>query len=110
MKILFAHRKPRPYGNFSIENHFQTLSPFLEKQSEVERWQAPFFRIASCRTLLLDPYSVNNIKEGFQKLNADEALRTELLAAGYENHTRFDPAMIAGQYLKIYQSFFPKKK
>jgi glycosyltransferase involved in cell wall biosynthesis len=43
MKLLFAHRKPRPYGNFSIENYFQTLSPFLEKEAEVEHWQAPFF-------------------------------------------------------------------
>jgi glycosyltransferase involved in cell wall biosynthesis len=60
--------------------------------------------------LLVDPYSVNSIKQGFQKLISDAALRTELLAAGYENCKRFDPAVIAGQYLKIYQSFFPKKK
>jgi glycosyltransferase involved in cell wall biosynthesis len=43
MKLLFAHRKPRPYGNFSIENYFQTLSPFLEKEAELEHWQAPHF-------------------------------------------------------------------
>ncbi len=43
MKLLFAHRKPRPYGNFSIENYFQTLSPFLEKEAELEHWQAPYF-------------------------------------------------------------------
>jgi hypothetical protein len=59
---------------------------------------------------LIDPYSINSIKQGFEKLISDEALRTELLAAGYENCTRFDPAVISGQYLKIYQSFFPKKK
>jgi len=35
-------------------------------------------------------------------------LRTELLAAGYENCQRFDPTVITGHYLKIYQSFFPK--
>ena len=43
MKLLFAHRKPRPYGNFSIENYFQTLSPFLEKEAELVHWQAPHF-------------------------------------------------------------------
>lgn len=43
MKLLFVHRKQRPYGNFSIENYFQTLSPFIEKEAEVEHWQAPFF-------------------------------------------------------------------
>jgi glycosyltransferase involved in cell wall biosynthesis len=66
--------------------------------------------VAGKGALLVDPYSVNSIKQGFQKLIADAALRTELLAAGYENCKRFDPAVIAGQYLKIYQSFFPKKK
>jgi glycosyltransferase involved in cell wall biosynthesis len=66
--------------------------------------------VAGKGALLIDPHSVNSIKKGFQRLISDEALRTELLAAGYENCKRFDPAVIAGQYLKIYQSFFPKKK
>jgi hypothetical protein len=43
MKLLFTHRKPRPYGNFSIENYFQILSHFLEKEAEVVYWQAPHF-------------------------------------------------------------------
>ncbi len=43
MKLLFAKRKPRPYGNFSIENYFETLRPFLEKEIEVTDWQAPNF-------------------------------------------------------------------
>jgi glycosyltransferase involved in cell wall biosynthesis len=66
--------------------------------------------VAGKGALLVDPYSVNSIKQGFQKLISNEALRTELLAYGYENCKRFDPAVIAGQYLKIYQGFFPKKK
>jgi glycosyltransferase involved in cell wall biosynthesis len=66
--------------------------------------------VAGKGALLIDPYSVNSIQQGFQKLISDEALRTQLLAAGYENCKRFDPVVIAGQYLKIYQSFFPKKK
>jgi len=43
MKLLFAKRKPRPYGNFSIENYFETLRPFLEKEIEVADWEAPRF-------------------------------------------------------------------
>lgn len=43
MKLLFANRKPRPYGNFSIENYFETLRPFLQKELEIKEWQAPFF-------------------------------------------------------------------
>jgi len=43
MKLLFAKRKPRPYGNFSIENYFETLRPFLAKEIEVADWEAPRF-------------------------------------------------------------------
>ena len=43
MKLLFANRKPRSYGNFSIESYFQTLSPMLAKEIEVRQWEAPKF-------------------------------------------------------------------
>ena len=43
MKIKFLHRKPRPYGNFSIENYFQTIGEQLSKKVEVSHWNAPFF-------------------------------------------------------------------
>jgi glycosyltransferase involved in cell wall biosynthesis len=66
--------------------------------------------VAGKGALLVDPFSVKSIKEGLQQLISNESLRNELIAAGFENCKRFDPAVIAGQYLKIYQSFFPKKK
>lgn len=43
MKLLFANRKPRPYGNFSIESYFQTLNPLLAKRIDVRQWEAPWF-------------------------------------------------------------------
>jgi glycosyltransferase involved in cell wall biosynthesis len=66
--------------------------------------------VAGKGALLVDPFSVKSIKEGILQLISNETLRNELISAGFENCTRFDPAVIAGQYLKIYQSFFPKKK
>jgi glycosyltransferase involved in cell wall biosynthesis len=66
--------------------------------------------VAGKGALLVDPFSVKSIKEGLQQLISNDSLRNELISAGFENCKRFDPAVIAGQYLKIYQSFFPKKK
>ena len=43
MKIKFLHRKARLYGNFSIENYFQTIGDQLSNKAEVSHWEAPFF-------------------------------------------------------------------
>jgi len=57
MKLLFAKRKPRPYGNFSIESYFDTLRPHIASALEVVDWTAPFFsnrilpRLSSIKSL-----------------------------------------------------------
>jgi glycosyltransferase involved in cell wall biosynthesis len=43
LKIKFLHRKARLYGNFSIENYFQTIGEQLSNKAEVSHWEAPFF-------------------------------------------------------------------
>ena len=43
LKVIFLHRKPRPYGNFSIENYFRTIAGKLAKKAEVDHWFAPHF-------------------------------------------------------------------
>jgi glycosyltransferase involved in cell wall biosynthesis len=43
VKLKYVHRKPRKYGNFSIENYFQTIGEQLSKKVEVYHWNAPFF-------------------------------------------------------------------
>jgi hypothetical protein len=43
MKITFVNRKPRPYGNFSIESYFKVIESELNKKAEVIQWNAPFF-------------------------------------------------------------------
>lgn len=43
MKVTFLHRKPRPYGNFSIENYFRTIGTALSTKVELTHWEAPCF-------------------------------------------------------------------
>jgi glycosyltransferase involved in cell wall biosynthesis len=66
--------------------------------------------VAGKGALLVDPFSVKSIKEGLQQLISNESLRNELIAAGFENCKRFDPAVVAQQYLKVYRSLLPKEK
>ena len=66
--------------------------------------------VAGKGALLVDPFSVKSIKEGLQQLISNESLRNELIAAGFENCKRYDPAVVAQQYLKVYRSLLPKEK
>lgn len=43
MKLKYVHRKPRNYGNFSIENYFRTIGDQLAKKISVSHWEAPYF-------------------------------------------------------------------
>lgn len=67
MKLLFAHRKQRPYGNFSIESYFQTLSPYLQKQVTVQHWKAPRFS----NGILPRYWSIKVLKAFVKKLRPD---------------------------------------
>jgi glycosyltransferase involved in cell wall biosynthesis len=51
----------------------------------------------------VDPYNVVEIKEGIQKLIADENYRNTLIQNGFENVKRFDAQHIANQYLELYK-------
>ncbi|MFN5440728.1 MAG: glycosyltransferase family 4 protein, partial [Flavobacteriia bacterium] len=66
--------------------------------------------VAGKGALLVDPFSVKSIKEGLQQLISNDSLRNELIAAGFENCKRFDPAVVAQHYLKVYRSLLPKEK
>jgi glycosyltransferase involved in cell wall biosynthesis len=43
LKVTFLHRRPRPYGNFSIENYFRTIGVELSTKVELTHWEAPSF-------------------------------------------------------------------
>jgi len=59
--------------------------------------------VAGEAACLVDPYSVDSIRNGFIKLIQDEAYRNELISKGFINSKRFDGQLIANKYLDIYK-------
>ncbi|WP_053990078.1 glycosyltransferase family 1 protein [Mangrovimonas sp. TPBH4] len=60
--------------------------------------------VAGAGACLVDPYSVNSIREGVKKVLGEEAYRQNLIVSGLENVKRFQLDVIAEQYLALYQS------
>ncbi len=58
--------------------------------------------VAGKGALLVDPFSVNEIKEGILKIINDGELRDSLTAHGRSNARRFNPSTIAKQYTALY--------
>lgn len=52
---------------------------------------------------LVDPYSVESIRDGINKIISDSAFRKHLIEVGHTNQKRFAPAAIASQYLDLYR-------
>lgn len=53
--------------------------------------------------LFVDPYSVNEIRQGFLTLINDDGLRNRLIVKGLHNVGRFRADKIANQYSMLYQ-------
>ena len=51
----------------------------------------------------VDPYNIDEIREGLKKLINDDFYREDLIQKGFENVKRFDPDKIAEQYDALYQ-------
>jgi glycosyltransferase involved in cell wall biosynthesis len=50
----------------------------------------------------VDPFDVNEIRKGFQKVISDEPYRNQLIGNGFENCKRFDKYAVAKQYVSVY--------
>jgi glycosyltransferase involved in cell wall biosynthesis len=59
--------------------------------------------VAGNAVCLVNPYSVESIRNGFQKIIKDVGYRELLVLNGFENIKRFSPNKIAGQYKKLYK-------
>lgn len=59
--------------------------------------------IANDSAYLVNPYDETSIREGVLKLCSDETLRHELLKKSKTNLERFQPQVIAKQYIEVYQ-------
>ena len=53
--------------------------------------------------LLVDPQSVDSIRDGFLRLIDDEFLRARLIAAGQDNVSPYTLDAVAASYLALYR-------
>jgi glycosyltransferase involved in cell wall biosynthesis len=59
--------------------------------------------VAGEGAFLVDPFSVESIREGIERLIKENDLRKELIEKGRENLKRFEPKDIAKQYQALYK-------
>ena len=59
--------------------------------------------VAGGAACLVDPFNVEEIRDGLKKIINDEGYRKELIKKGFENKKRFDAKTIAGQYAALYE-------
>jgi len=59
--------------------------------------------VAGEGALLVDPFSVDDIRKGVLRLIQDRGLREKLIQEGLENVKRFDAERIAGEYAAVYE-------
>lgn len=60
--------------------------------------------VAGTGAYFVNPFSVESIRDGIQKLKKDEKLRKVLIEDGLKNCERFNPEIIADLYKKLYLS------
>jgi glycosyltransferase involved in cell wall biosynthesis len=60
--------------------------------------------VAGDAACLVDPFDTADIRRGFERIIGDATYREGLVERGYRNVRRFDPDVIAGEYLRIYRS------
>ncbi|MAT54413.1 MAG: hypothetical protein CMN32_08000 [Saprospirales bacterium] len=60
--------------------------------------------VAGNAACLVDPYDVDSIRQGIQKVIEDDEYREQLIQNGFENVKRFDPDRVAEMYLDVYRS------
>ncbi|MEO0794222.1 MAG: glycosyltransferase family 1 protein [Verrucomicrobiota bacterium] len=63
--------------------------------------------VAGDAALLVDPFSVSDMREGIVRLCSDEELRADLVEKGRINVKRFSAKRVAEQYLDLYRELHP---
>jgi glycosyltransferase involved in cell wall biosynthesis len=62
--------------------------------------------VASNAACLVDPFSVDSIRQGIKKIISDKEYRNELIRRGRINKCRFEPDRIAGLYYNMYEKMY----
>lgn len=60
--------------------------------------------VAANAAHLVDPFSIESMKEGFIKIINDDHYRNALIKRGFENCKRFSNIKIAAQFAEVYKS------
>jgi len=63
----------------------------------------PMREISGGGAFLVDPFSVNSIKNGFLTILSDVKCRESILESSKANISKFDPSIIAMEYCKLYR-------
>lgn len=63
----------------------------------------PMPEVASDAACLVDPYDVNSIRAGVQRIITEVTYRESLIDAGYQNALRFRSAAVAENYASVYR-------
>ena len=58
--------------------------------------------VAGDGALLVDPFSIESIRNGFKRLLSDSTLRCNLIEHGRNNRQRYTLKQVSSQYLQIY--------
>lgn len=59
--------------------------------------------VAGDAAVMVNPFEVSDIRKGLEKIIFDESFRNGMIQRGFENIKRFDPEVIAEQYLNLYK-------
>ncbi len=93
--------------------YFASLSegfglPIIEAQTAgrpvITSRLAPMPEVAGLGAILVDPHSVDEIRQAISDIINDDSLRTGLIEIGIRNVERFSPQKIADDYLSFYKS------
>ena len=66
--------------------------------------------VAGQGACLVDPFDVQSIRQGFLRVILDDDYRESLIQAGRKNRLRFDPQLIADEFLKVYDLVYEESR
>ena len=90
---------PSTYEGFGLPiiEGFQSNTPVITSNIP------PMSDVAQGAALLVDPFSIDSIRDGVQQLMHDEKLQYELIAKGNEVVKQYHPSSIAVRYANLWQ-------
>lgn len=99
------------YKNCDLVSFVSTIEGFGMPIIEAQTLQKPVVTssvssmpwVAGNAAHLVNPYAVEEIKQGILKVINDETYRNELIKNGKENVKRFNPETVARQYVELYE-------